>query len=160
MIDGILYGKVIKEKFIPGPADDIYNDSAIREYTLKIVSKMKGLSEGVGQDVLIKTAGNYDYCGVRFNVGESYILMGAKQRDGTKWIGMCDFPSQLSYMSSYQTFYLFTRGSHSYRYNCRRCQIDQTSVGCSFQSDDNCLAKKALCKREGLQCRWVNNGTC
>ncbi|XP_052072520.1 metalloproteinase inhibitor 4-like [Mytilus californianus] len=162
----VFYGKVIKEKLIPGPANDVNNNDAIWEYTFKIIFKMKGVSEGVGQNIVIETAGNGALCGVRFNVGKSYILMGAKKPDGTKTIASCDFISQLSNLSPYQSFYLFTRGSYSYRRNCKkRCKISPDSKDCKydpFNTNDGtiCLAKKALCRREGWQCRWVNNGTC
>lgn len=34
------------------------------------------MTQGVGQDVVIETRGNGALCGVRFDVGQSYILMG------------------------------------------------------------------------------------
>lgn len=37
----VMYGKVLKEKLIPGLADEIFNDSWTREYTFKIIFKMK-----------------------------------------------------------------------------------------------------------------------
>ncbi|VDI58921.1 Hypothetical predicted protein, partial [Mytilus galloprovincialis] len=124
-----------------------------------------GVTEGVGQDVVIETAGNGALCGVRLTVGESLILMGTKKADGTKTIGSCEFISQLDNLSAYQTFYLFTRGSYSYNRNCRRCKIGPKSRNCKYNPFDTndgtiCLAKKALCRREGRQCRWVNNETC
>ncbi|XP_071177377.1 metalloproteinase inhibitor 2-like [Mytilus edulis] len=166
--DYVMYGKAIKEKLIPGLADEMFNDSWTREYTFKIIFKMKGVSQGIGQDVVITTPESVELCGVRFTIGQSYILVGAKNSNGTKWIYLCDFDtiSHLSYLSSYQTFYLFTRGSYSYRYNCRRgCKIGPESKGCKYNSQhtDNvsdCLVKKALCQRKGGRCRWVNNDTC
>lgn len=34
------------------------------------------MTEGVGQEIVVETAGNSGLCGVRFTVGESHILMG------------------------------------------------------------------------------------
>ncbi|CAC5383588.1 unnamed protein product [Mytilus coruscus] len=40
-VETIFYGKVIKEKLIPGPANDVNNNDATWEYTFKIIFKMK-----------------------------------------------------------------------------------------------------------------------
>lgn len=37
----VFYGKVIKEKLIPGPDNDVNNNDATWEYTFKIIFKMK-----------------------------------------------------------------------------------------------------------------------
>ncbi|VDI58918.1 Hypothetical predicted protein [Mytilus galloprovincialis] len=165
--DYVLYGKVTKETLIPGPPDDVNNNLATWEYTFKIIFKMKGVTQGVGQDVVIETRGNGALCGVRFDVGQSYILMGGKKPDGTKTIYLCNFRSALGTLSPFQTFYLFTRRSDSYNFNCRRrCKIGPKSIGCKYQSENpndkttRCLAQNALCKRERRRCRWVNNETC
>ncbi|XP_071179670.1 metalloproteinase inhibitor 3-like [Mytilus edulis] len=164
--DYVFYGKVTNEQFISGPADDTANNFATWKYTFNIIFNMKGVTEGVGQDVVIETAGNGAICGVRLTVGKSLILMGTKQADGTKRIGLCDFVSQLDNLTPYQTFYLFTRCSYSYHRNCRMsCKIGPNSRDCKydpFNTNDGtiCLAKKALCRREGQRCRWVNNETC
>ncbi|XP_063417041.1 metalloproteinase inhibitor 3-like [Mytilus trossulus] len=164
--DYVFYGKAIKEKLIPGRPDDVHNNFATWNYTFEIIFKMKGVTERVGHFVVIETAGNGARCGVRFTVGQSYILMGNKI-DGIKEIGSCDFISQLSNISSYQTFYMFTRFRYSYNYNCRRgCKIGPNSEGCRFLEEntdfttDKCLATKALCQRKGRRCRWVNHETC
>ncbi|XP_063448069.1 metalloproteinase inhibitor 2-like [Mytilus trossulus] len=60
--DYVLYGEVTKEKLIPGAPDDVNNNLATWEYTLKIIFKMKGVTEGVGQDVVIETRGNGALC--------------------------------------------------------------------------------------------------
>ncbi|VDI43995.1 metalloproteinase inhibitor 3 [Mytilus galloprovincialis] len=163
----VFYGKVIKETLIPGPPDDTANNFAIWKYTFSIIFKMKGVTEGFGQEVVVETRGNGALCGVRFTVGKSYILMGRTDSDGKKSIGLCNFIRQLSSLSPYQTFYMFTRGVNSYNLNCRRrCnKIDQDSRGCKYEAGKNdkltiCLARNALCKRERRRCRWVNNETC
>ncbi|CAG2185784.1 unnamed protein product [Mytilus edulis] len=74
--DYVFYGKVTNEQFISGPADDTANNFATWKYTFNIIFKMKGITEGVGQDVVIETAGNGALCGVRLTVGKSLILMG------------------------------------------------------------------------------------
>ncbi|VDI72155.1 Hypothetical predicted protein [Mytilus galloprovincialis] len=126
-----------------------------------------GITERVGQAVRIETAGNSGICGVRFTPGKSYILTGKKRSDGIRETDSCDFISQLNNLSPYQSFYLFTRGSYSYNRNCRRkCKIGPESKGCGYQQENEynktteCLDNKALCKREGRQCRWVNSETC
>ncbi|XP_052074061.1 NTR domain-containing protein-like [Mytilus californianus] len=164
--DYVFQGKVTKEQFIPGPPDDTANNFAIWKYTFRIIFKIKGVTEGVGEEVVVQTAGNSGLCGVRFTVGKSYILMGRKNSDGKKTIGSCDFIRQKSSLSSFQTTYLFTRGSNSYNLNCRRgCnKINPESKGCKYQPGDDkldiCLAKNALCKRRRRRCRWVNNEKC
>ncbi|XP_063419266.1 metalloproteinase inhibitor 3-like [Mytilus trossulus] len=163
--DYVFHGKVINEKLVEDLDNDVHNNKAIWKYTFKVIFKMKGMIEGVGQDAIVETKGNQAQCGVRFTVGKSHILMGAKKPDGTKTIALCDFMTQLSNMSPYQTFYLFTKGAYSYRNNCGfGCKTSPTSVGCKYQSKNDpvntCLAKDALCKREGFQCRWINNDTC
>ncbi|XP_063448071.1 metalloproteinase inhibitor 3-like [Mytilus trossulus] len=163
----VFYGKVSKETLIPGPPDDTSNNFAIWKYTFRIIFKMKGVTEGVGQEIVVETAGNDGLCGVRFTVGQSYMLMGKYISDGKKSIGSCDFIRQLSSLSPYQTFYLFTRGVNSYNLNCRRrCnKIGPDSTGCKYEPGKNdklniCLAKNALCKRERRRCRWVNKEEC
>ncbi|XP_052072523.1 metalloproteinase inhibitor 4-like [Mytilus californianus] len=163
----VFYGKVTKEKLIPGPPDDVENNLATWEYTFKIIFKMKGVTEGVGQDVVVETRGNGALCGVRFDVGQSRILIGGKKPDGTKTINLCSFRRKIGNLSTYQTFYLFTRGFDSYNFNCRRrCKIGPKSIGCKYHLENTndkptiCLAQKALCKRERRRCRWVNNETC
>ncbi|CAC5365472.1 unnamed protein product [Mytilus coruscus] len=166
--DYVFQGKVTKEQLIPGPPDDTANNFAIWKYTFRIIFKMKGVTEGVGKEIVIQTAGNGALCGVRFTVGQSYILMGGNNSDGKKTIGLCDFIRQRSSLSPFQTTYLFTRGSNSYNLNCRRgCnKIGPESKGCKYQPGNTndtptiCLAKNALCKRVRRRCRWVNNETC
>ncbi|XP_076106066.1 uncharacterized protein LOC143074553 [Mytilus galloprovincialis] len=164
--DYVFHGRVTKETFIPGPPDDIGNNFAVWKYTFRIVFKMKGVTEGAGQEIVVETAGNSGLCGVRFTVGESYILMG-RSSGGKKSIGSCDFIKQVSSLSPFQSIYLFTRGGSSYNFNCRRgCnKIDPDSTGCKYEPVKNdklniCLAKNALCKRESGRCRWVNNEEC
>ncbi|XP_052072517.1 metalloproteinase inhibitor 2-like [Mytilus californianus] len=165
--DYVFYGKVIKYDLIPGPPDDFANNFATWNYTFKIIFKMKGITERVGQDIAVDTAGNEGICGVRFTVGKSYIVMGRTRSDGMKETDSCRFISQLNSLSPYQSFYLFTRGSYSYNRNCRRrCKIGPKSKGCRYQQENadftttKCLANKALCQRERRRCRWVNNETC
>ncbi|XP_063419264.1 metalloproteinase inhibitor 4-like [Mytilus trossulus] len=164
----VLYGKVINETLIPGPRDDYYNNYATWEYTFTVIFRMKGVTERVGQDVVIETAGNDARCGVRFTVGQSYIIMGQNNTDGQKTIYNCNFHEQLGDMSPSQTFYLFSRGSYSYFRNCRRrrCKIGPDSIGCRYGDMNagyrtaSCLAKRALCQRGRRRCLWVNNETC
>ncbi|XP_071179667.1 metalloproteinase inhibitor 3-like [Mytilus edulis] len=163
--DYVFYGKVINENLVEGMGNDVHNNKAIWEYTFKVIFTMKGMIGGIGQDAVIETKGNQALCGVRFTVGKSYILMGAKKPDGTKTIALCDFRTQLINLTPDQTFYLFTKGIYSYKKNCGLgCKSSPTSVGCKYQSENDpvntCLAKKALCQKEGTQCSWVNNGTC
>ncbi|XP_052075371.1 tissue inhibitor of metalloproteinase-like [Mytilus californianus] len=115
----VLYGKIIKEQFIPGPPGDTANNDAIWKYTFSILFKMKGVTERVGSEVVIETAGNGGLCGVRLPVGKSYIIMG-RGNSGDRRIGLCDFIRELSSLSPYQTFYLFTGGPYSYNFNCKR----------------------------------------
>ncbi|XP_063447983.1 uncharacterized protein LOC134727533 [Mytilus trossulus] len=147
--------------------DDLSNNFATWNYTFQIIFKMKGITERVGHDVVVETAGNSGACGVRFTVGKSYIVTGRKRSDGMKETDSCSFISQLNNLSPYQSFYLFTRGSFSYNRNCRRgCKIGPESKGCGYQKENEdyttteCLDNKALCQRKGRQCRWVNNETC
>ncbi|XP_063419263.1 uncharacterized protein LOC134702102 [Mytilus trossulus] len=72
----VLYGRVIKQTFIPGPPDDIANNYAIWKYTVNILFKMKGITEEVGSEVVIQSAGNRALCGTSLPVGKSLILMG------------------------------------------------------------------------------------
>ncbi|XP_063397589.1 metalloproteinase inhibitor 3-like [Mytilus trossulus] len=167
--DYVFYGVVKNEEFISGPVDDTANNLATWKYTFEDIFKMKGVTEEVGQDVVIETAGNGALCGVRLVVGNGYILMGRTKADGTKTIGLCEFISQIGNLTPFQMAYLFSNGSFSYNGNCRtcrrRCKIGPESRDCKYDpfNPNNgtiCLAKNALCLREGRQCRWINNETC
>ncbi|VDI43994.1 metalloproteinase inhibitor 3 [Mytilus galloprovincialis] len=120
----VLYGRVISETFIPGPPDDFANNDAIWQYTVSILYKMKGITEEIGSDVVIESAGNSALCGTSLPVGKSLILMGGRINNSVKKIGSCDFIRELSDLSPFQTFYLFSGGPYSYNFNCkRRCTV-------------------------------------
>ncbi|XP_052072765.1 uncharacterized protein LOC127710848 [Mytilus californianus] len=156
----VLYGRVITEKSVERGSD------LLRRYTIRILYKMKGVSESVGSEVDIETPNQSASCGVKLEVGNSYILMGTEQADGTKTIISCDFPTHLGSLSPYQAFYMFTSGPFSYKLNCRRgCnKIDEQSEGCKLDRIGNeltaCLSKHALCKKQGRTCVWFHNNKC
>ncbi|CAC5417813.1 unnamed protein product [Mytilus coruscus] len=159
----VLYGKVITEKLVDGGS---VRNKDFRRYTIRILNRMKGVSERIGSDVDIETPKQSASCGVNLEVGNSYILMGNKRADGTKTIISCDFPTQLISLSPYQAFYMFTSGPFSYKLNCRRgcSKIDENSVGCKLDRIGNeltaCLSKYALCKKQGRTCVWFHNNKC
>lgn len=162
--DFVFLGKVVSEELIKGPQPDPANNLATWKYRVKLITRMKGLFVPIGFHVQIETPGNDGLCGVRFTVGQKYILSGSNQ-NGKRVVRLCDLIAQAQHLSFEQMRYLFATNSNSYNANCVCKNIvenDETvssTSGCKLPSDQQqkyCYFKTALCKRQNGSCKWRN----